>query len=247
MLIEMKINWNKISSDLRAMFNVALEIAKPFSLINILFYVVILALVLMSLGFFIVFLNSNGGVEYTQFFILLTVSVTLLTLIYNIRRHVSEDYYKEAKEHLKKAFETLAPKSNEGRPKNDRFLWLTCARFLRTSERFSKRIIMSSHKDMYIEERQYWRVKFMEIIKDFPSNYYAESPEHLIMHSADVRSPIAESSLYVIYGFIQWDEKYTDPLDNHRFTDEKIRDMRIHGPRGLGDLLSEHRKLKKRG
>ena len=88
----------------------------------------------------------------------------------------------------------------------------------------------------------------MEIIRDFPSEYYAEDPEHLIMHSSGVRSPIAESSLYVIYGFVRWDDKYIDPLNNYRFTDKEIMDMSIHGPsRGLGDLLSEHRKLKKQG
>ncbi|WP_143182271.1 hypothetical protein [Serratia fonticola] len=242
----MKLLRNKISNS--PMLSSILENAKPYSLINIFFYLVIFALFVISISFIFIFIFLNHAVDgkYTQFLILLTVAVTLLTLIYNIRRHVSEDYCKEAREYLKKAFEVIKPKDGEDRPRNDRFLWLTCARFLKTSERFGEKIIMASHKDMYLEERQYWRVKFHEVIKDFPSEYYAEKPEHLIMHNSSVRSPLAETSLYVIYNFTDWHEDYVDPLEDYRFSEEDIDKMQVRGPRGLGSLLAAHRNLKRK-
>lgn len=66
------------------------------------------------------------------------------------------------------------------------------------------------------------------------------------MHNPRDRAPLAESSLYVIYKFMEWAEDYQDPLDNYRFTDEEIETMQVRGPRGLGDLLAKHRELRKR-
>lgn len=237
----MKSLWKKIYSS--PVVGKILEEARPYSLVNILFYALIFIIFII---FAFVLLNYSATKGNTQSFILLAVTATMLTLVYNIRRHLSEDYCKEAKEHLKRAFEIIKPKDGEDTPKNDRFLWLTCARLLKTSERFGEKITMASHKDMYLEERQYWRVKFHEVIKDFPSEYFAEKPEHLNGHLSSVRSPLAETSIYVIYNFTDWHENYVDPLESYRFSDEEIERMQFRGRKGLGDLLTAHRKLKRK-
>lgn len=168
-----------------------------------------------------------------------------LGFIYNIRRHLSEDYYKEAKEQLSKAYEVLNH-FKDGQLNNDRLRWLTTARMLSVSIMLSKKIMMSSHKLMYREEKQFWRLKFHDLVVDFPSDFYAESPEHMIMQSGYDRAPIAEASLVEIYDFMKWPEDYIDPLHDKKFSEEDIKRMTIFGPRGLGDLLKAQRALKKK-
>ncbi|EPA8175206.1 hypothetical protein ACQ69G_003444 [Yersinia enterocolitica] len=220
---------------------------KPFSIVNLFFYMVSLSFFILMFTFLILFIVSdNDKQSITGFFILLTAAITLLTLIYNIRRHVSEDYYKEAKEYLQRSYKNLEPKMEGQAPSNDRTAWLTTARFLKTAERLSAKIIMSSHKDAYIEEREYWRKKFQSIIKDFPYHYYAESPETFTIYSQYQRSPIAESSLVVIYKFIAWDDDYEDPLSDIYFTDEEIIKMRKRNNPNLGGFLAAHRAWRKK-
>lgn len=217
---------------------------KPFSFLNVFFYLMILIVAFLSVFFSFYFLFGRGN--SAQPLTLLAVGAALLTLIYNVRRHISEDYSKEARAYLEKAYDTLKPSVPGEPPINDRLLWLTCARMLKISENLSKKILFDSHRDAYIEDRQYWRAKFWDIIKPFSSEYYAEKPEHLIMHNSEDRAPLAESSLYVIYKFMEWAKDYQDPLDNYRFTDEEIETMQVRGPRGLGDLLAKHRELRKK-
>jgi hypothetical protein len=218
---------------------------KPFTTINLFFYVIILALIVLSLVFSFLFV-SDGSEDYARYLILLAVTVTLLTLVYNIRRHVSEDYYKYAKEHLEKAYEMLQPKGEMDKPPNDRLIWLTAARFLKVSEVLSSKIMMTSHKDMYREERQYWRIKFKSIIKDFPAEYYAESPEKMGGWSSRDRDPLSETSLVVVYTFIEWDKSYVDPLGNLTFTNDDIEKMRFSTYRQLGEFLHSVREFRKK-
>ncbi len=128
----MKFDFKKMRAKIRSLLIYALNSVKPFTAINLFFYVIIIALIFFSLVFTFLFVSDGAG-DYTKYFILLAVSVTLLTLVYNIRRHVSEDYYKDAKEHLDKAFEILQPKEGDIRPPNDRYIWLPAARFLKVS------------------------------------------------------------------------------------------------------------------
>lgn len=241
----MKFDFKKMRAKIRSLLIYALNSVKPFTAINLFFYVIIIALIFFSLVFTFLFVSDGAG-DYTKYFILLAVSVTLLTLVYNIRRHVSEDYYKDAKEHLDKAFEILQPKEGDIRPPNDRYIWLTAARFLKVSERLAERIMMTSHKDMYREERQYWRVKFSGLVKDFPAEYYAESVGKMSGWSSHDRAPLSESSLVVIYKFLDWEKGYVDPLDNLTFTDDEIEHMRISTYRRLGGFLQDVREHRRR-
>jgi hypothetical protein len=222
-----------------------IEFARPFIFVNLIFYFVIFLFVVLGVVFLKHYMSGDDE-GYTQFFILLTVSVTFLTLIYNVRRHISEDYFKDAKEHLKKAYDALSPKDGETKPPNNRLTWLTAARFLKTAEKLSNKIIMASHKDMYREERQYWRMKFLEIVKDFPENYYAESPEKMLIWGVADRRPLSESSLVVVYKFIEWSDDYIDPLEKVTFTDTEIHDMRHGSSVNLGTFLAKVRELRKK-
>ncbi|BEM40484.1 hypothetical protein SME10J_42110 [Serratia marcescens] len=243
--VAMKLVFKKIREKVRGLLLYCLNNLKPFTAINLFFYGVISILVFLSLLFSLLFV-SDGAEEYAKYFILLAVSVTLLTLVYNIRRHVSEDYYKDAKEYLEKAFEILQPREGDDRPPNDRYIWLTAARFLKVSEKLAEKIMMTSHKDMYREERQYWRVKFRGLVKDFPAEYYAESAEKMGGWSSRDRDPLSEASLVVIYKFIEWEKSYVDPLESLIFTDDEIEKMRFSTYRQLGEFLHDVREFRKR-
>lgn len=210
--------------------------------VNFLFYTLMVTLLFFLCFFIRNFFDSNSSPHYVSYLAILASLAALITLVYNVRRHLSEDYCKEAKEYLKRSFEVLAPKDESSLPPNSRRSWLTAARFLKTSERLSKKIIMTSHKDAYVEEAEFWRVRYREIIKDFPEDYYAESPDKFIIWGSNDRDPIAESSIYVIYKFMEWDATYSDPLPNMRFSGEDIKRLRRRTAPKLASFLEATRK-----
>jgi len=207
----------------------ALKWLAPFSLVNILFHslLFILCISIVIIFSLILFTDISRTKDYL---IILGFLAAALTLTYNVRRHLSEDYFKEAREQLQKAFDILNIYDADGRLSNDRLRWLTAARTLLIAERIGKKIMMSSHKEINVEDRQFWRMKFHEIVKNFPEEFYAEKAEHMIHHMADVRSPISEASLVIIHEFIDWDESYVDPLKREFFSDEKLDLLDRHYP-----------------
>lgn len=213
---------------------------RPFSLINIVFYIVcFLCFVFFMFFLFRLIINAEGD-HYVSFVALLAAVATITTLIYNLRRHISEDYFKDAKEYLKRAYEILEPKEDAPTP-NDRMSWLDAARLLGISERLGCKILMDSHKESFCEEREFWRSKFRKIIKDFPVEYYCESVEKFSMWTAEDRDPIAESSLYVVHKFISWNDEYSDPLPDVRFSREDLSKLSREFPI-LAVLLERVRK-----
>lgn len=96
---------------------------------------------------------------------------------------------------------------------------------------------MSSHKNTFIEERQFWKWKLGEIIKNFPAEYYAMSPEKFLIYSPDDKEPLSVYSLYVIHRFIDWDETYEDPLDSERFSESDMLRLWRRGFFNLHQLL----------
>jgi len=104
---------------------------------------------------------------------------------------------------------------------NDRMKWLTCARILSAAERIGSEIIMNSHKNIYIEYKQYWRNKFNEVIIDFPQDFYTESIEAAHVWDDENRSPISFASIYAIHKFMMWDVNYTDPLTPQELSAEE--------------------------
>lgn len=220
-----------------------LNYLRPFSFVNLLFYFFII----VSFVLVVFFSNSiffNGAKNAVSYVALLASSLTMLTLIYNVRRHLSEDYSKDAKEYLKRAYEIMEPKEGNEYPPDDRMVWLTAARFLKISERLGRQIIMSSHKKIFIEEKQFWRWKMGGIIKNFPSDYYAQTPEKFIVYGAGDKEPLSEYSLYVIYKFIEWDDNYTDPLDNTRFSEDDINMLMRRRHTNLFHLLKAVKKIR---
>jgi len=221
---------------------------KPYSFINVFFNVIVYSILLSFIAAIICILPSStpDAEEFMKtYWPIVVFQLAALGYVYNIRRHLSEDYYKEAKDQLSKAYENLSH-YKDGMLDNDRLRWLTTARMISVSNMLSKKIMMSSHKIINREDRQFWRIKFSNIVEDFPAKFYAEKPEHLMMHAGHERSPIAEASLVEIYDFMKWPDDYVDPLYDKRFSNEEIERMTIRGPRGLGYLLKAHRELKKK-
>lgn len=217
----------------------------PFSFMNMVFSLLVLSLILSFFVTVFVIFNFRDDLDAVMknYWPLVAFQLAALGFVYNIRRHISEDYYKECKEQMSKAYENLNH-FKDGSLDNDRLRWLTTARMLSVSNMLSKKIMISSHKIMYREEKQFWRMKFHDLVKDFPSEFYAEDPQHLMMHGSRDRPPIAEASLVEIYDFMKWSSDYVDPLEAKTFTDEEIEKMTIRGPKGLGYLLKAHREIR---
>ncbi|WP_413498858.1 hypothetical protein [Buttiauxella gaviniae] len=213
----------------------------PLTAINVFFYLSITVLMCMSIFFFYVIAIGGENNHYVSYLALLASGSAITTLIYNARRHVSEDYFKEAKSYLERAYEVLNTSDDKALPDNDRMTWLTAARFLKTSERLSSKIIMSSHRESFKEESEYWKVKFRAIIKDFEQDYYAVSIDKTRLWSPGDRSPIAIASIYVIHKFIEWDELYKDPLGSERFNDNEIQKLYRMGFPKLASFLEQVR------
>nr|DAE11147.1 MAG TPA: hypothetical protein [Peduovirinae sp. ctySy20] len=214
---------------------------RPFSFINVVFYFVcVMCLVFFAFFLSRLFMNAQGD-HYVSFVALLAALATITTLIYNLRRHISEDYFKDAKEYLKRAYDILEPEL-DGLPPNDRMSWLDAARLLGISERLGDKILMDSHKESYNEEREFWRSKFRKIIKDFPDSYYCVSPDKFIVYGAGDREPIAESSIYSVHKFIAWNDDYVDPLPNVSFSIKDISKIQKEFPRLAALLRIQPRK-----
>jgi hypothetical protein len=179
------------------------------------------------------------------------VLTALVAFLVNLRRARSEDVLEAATDLLEKAYEKLAPAEGAAEPKNHRFAWLSAARLVATAERLGKAITENSHRLIYQETREYWRQRLYELIfpsvpEGLPSSFYAEKPEHMIGYSGGVRDPLSEKSLAFLYRFIRWPEHVRDPIgEEPDFTNEEIDKMLSFGPRGLGKLLSEVRRLKR--
>lgn len=217
---------------------------RPFSLVNILFYISIFS----SIAVLVTFLGSffsNDTKSATSYLALFASCLTMTALLYNARRHLSEDYSKDAKEYLKRAHEILKPKEGTEQPPDDRMVWLTAARFIKISNRLASQIIMSSHKKTFIEEKQYWRWKIKEYIKDFPPQYYAESPAKFIISSPGDKEPLSEDSLHAIHKFIEWDDDYTDPLEDVRFSEEDMKKLLRGQYRNLHNFLLDVQRIRR--
>ena len=215
------------------------------------------SLFVVALAFLVVWisvrLSTNPSLhsptEMVPFFILGGVFVAILSLGSNHRREASEEYLENAIDLLSKAYETLKNSNGGGPPKNSRIIWLTSARLIKTGESISRLITEQSHKRIWLEQKEYWRGQLRDLIfpdeDGFPKDYYAEKPEHMISWANAERTPLSLTSLEVLYRFIRWPKDAEDPLKNEPpFTEPEIWTMEHMGPKGLGHLLREVKKLR---
>ena len=222
---------NKLNGVTKGFFNYL----RPYSFVNVFFYFLLVLFSVFIVCFLMLALKSGVDNNFSAYIAIIASTIAVTTLTYNARRHISEDYTKDAKEYFKRAYEILTPETQDALPPDTRMAWLTAARNLKIAERLGNQIIMSSHKEIFIEERQFWRIKFGGIIKNFPSEYYAESAEKFIINGPGDKEPLSEYSLYVIHKFIEWDDEYKDSLDDTRFSEaDKMRLLR----RGYSNLYN---------
>lgn len=193
--------------------------------------------------------NSLSLLDIGPLFVAAGVLIALVTFLANLNRARSQDVLEAATDLLEKAYEKLAPHGDSTQPSNRRLTWLSAARLIATAERLEKHLTEPSHQLIYREKREHWRTRLYELIfpsiEGLPSSFYAENPEHMIAYSGQVRDPLSEKSLAYLYRFVRWPEGLPDPLgDESPFTDEEIDRMQSFGPRGLGNLLAEVRRLR---
>jgi hypothetical protein len=177
------------------------------------------------------------------------VIVAWFTWTKNGERSASEDYLESAKDLLEKAYLSLDVKDDEGRPQNKRMHWLTAARLICTAKEVAEKIKEESHKRIWEEYEGYWRGRFYDLIhpgiEGFPSDYYAEQPEHMYVYTPEDREPLSERSVAVLHRFAKWPDGRPDPMRGiPAFTEAEIENMQMFGPRGLGNLLERVRRLR---
>ena len=190
--------------------------------------------------------------DFGPFIISVGVLIALVTFLLTLRRGRSEDILEAAIDLLEKAYQTLSPLAKTDQPPNDRRTWLSAARLISTAEKLGSQITEQSHCLIYRERREYWRARLYELIfpsrEGLPSTFYAEEPGHMIGYVGNVRAPLSEKSLAVLYRFVRWPEDLADPIDGEpNFTDEEIERMCAFGPKGLGNLLAQVRQLRRPG
>lgn len=218
---------------------------QPFSIINSVFIILVFSIFLgliLSIGKII----SNDGEALKSYFLFLGFGGVLLSFTYNLRRHVSEDYFKEAKEQLGKSFDIINC-DNHAELTKDRLKWLTVARMLKTSERLSKKIMMTSHKELYIEEKQYYRIKFKELINGFPDGFFNDSLEYFRDPLNSDKSALSDDSIFTVMSFVNWDEGYKDPLGDvfdSAVSAEEKKKVRRYAPDNLRAYLEERDKIR---
>lgn len=181
-----------------------------------------------------------------------SVLIALVAFLTNLGRARSEDVMEAATDLMEKAYEKLAPTDDSTQPTNRRLSWLSAARLIVTAEKLANAITEPSHQLIYREQREYWRTRLYELIwpsiEGLPSSFYAESPEHMIAYSGRDREPLSEKSLVFLYRFVRWPDNTPDPLgDELIFTEDEIERMVTFGPRGLGSLFADVRRLHQPG
>lgn len=176
--------------------------------------------------------------------IIVAVVIAYLTLSYNKSRNQSADFLTKSLSLLEKAHDLFNDRDENDFPKNDRLLWLSVARLIKTSQDTSELITEPSHKRIYNIELSYWRYKFSEILTvgdkhhTFPEEYFAEKPIDHHFKLGEGRSPLSLISLAFMYKFVKWPEGELDPLDGvEPFTEQEINKMITFGPEELGRHL----------
>lgn len=149
-----------------------------------------------------------------------------------------------ALEFLKHAYETLTNNNPSRVPINDRVLWLTCARQLLASKKFSEKISYDEHKYIYDEYEDYWRTKLFLFLekhkKALDKRYFAEKAEHALSTPADERQPLNAKSLAVVFRFIEWDKSREDKVRSiEELSEKEIDNHKVFGFEGLADHFLE--------
>jgi len=192
--------------------------------------------------------HAGAQLDLAPFFVAGGACLALFTFLTNLRRARSQDVLSAACDFLEKSYETLVVKDSP-EPSNNRRTWLTSARLLKTAESLAERLVEASHRKIYEQTREYWRGKLYDLIyptqpEGLPSTFYADEPDHMLATINEQRSPLSEKSLAYLYRFIQWPDKAADPIGEvAKFTEDEIHKMQTFGPRGLGNLMVDVRKL----
>ena len=145
----------------------------------------------------------------------------------NEARADSEVYRVNATKNLERAYRAFMGNSDSPVPISDRLVWLTVARLILSAKLISKRIKVESIRTMYNEDEEYWRQRFYDVLDPIDvtsplnnSDYFREGEKKVSGYNID------ERSIRVIYGFIEWPENQSDPMDDFEgYTEEEISNM----------------------
>ena len=208
----------------------------------------ILVVALYSIEFYVYGLWELDLAKYSAVSVLLGASTAIMVWLSNQFRQNSEDLLNESKLYYEKAFEVLNVVNEDGFPKNERMRWLTAARLLKVAEKLGCQIPLKTHKLLHIEDREFWRQKFHDLVlpnKQGPAkSYFAEEVKLLFSYRARDPEPLDLKSVLIIFKFVEWDENRVDPIDGTELpSDEKINKMKKFGPVGLGQLLEAYKKF----
>jgi hypothetical protein len=122
---------------------------------------------------------------------------------------------------------------------NTRRHWLNCARGIIVSRRLASRIELTEQREIWTEQENVVRERVYDVLKptfnSYQRRYYEGQPTG---KEGSLKLPIAEASLVVIYGWVEWPEDLPDPIDRHlKFSEDRLEKMRLLGPRGVAEFI----------
>ena len=175
------------------------------------------------------------------------VYVAIWKLVADLRWRRSEVYLEQAKEFYEKSYNILEVEPETGYPKNSRQLWLSSSRMLLSAQALGEKISDPSHLETFKEYTEYWRIQFRELL-DFdgeksPNEHYFYEENALHAWSSQVRAPIAERSVAVLYRFTEWPDDQIDRLSLETdFTEKEIEKLEKFGVTGIVNFCRRRRR-----
>ena len=181
-----------------------------------------------------------------QLLVSIGVFIATISLAHNMMLKNSEEYLKKAKSMLEEAYEVLSQKGDDGKPKNDRYNWITAARLIYKAQKLSKKLIFNWQKEIYIEYEQYWRWKFWGLLEmdsgSFPLYYFTEDIESSQVWRPEQRAPISIKSITVVYRFLRWPKGVEDPLHDLKLLSiDEVNSFETLDISGMTSYLKESR------
>lgn len=118
------------------------------------------------------FILPNSDFKLLALF--LSALTATITLIYNARRNVTEDALKEAKEYFSKSFLLLENKDDPKYAIVSKVRWASAVALIKVATSMEENIYGEASKQRYNAERNYWRLRFSEIIHMCSDSYYTD-------------------------------------------------------------------------
>ena len=195
--------------------------------------VLAITIVMAIVSYLIHLLHSEPTIKVSDYIQLLILAVIAGTLFISWRNQYKKDQLYESEIYLQKTISLIEKaynviKNDDGFPSNDRIAWVTSARLITRALNLSSKIILESHKEIFISEHDYYRHMFSDLLKidgePLPASFFCGSTHistslgEAAFNSSSTKNVgdnwIPTRIVSEIYRFKSYPNNYSDPLNN---------------------------------